>query len=68
MTLVMRTRPTTHGSTAMAALPSRVAYSVRWQGFEEAQVTPAGFAIFCLVGFLLPVPVLAWLDRRRAAP
>ena len=24
-----------------------------------------GFAIFCLVGFLLPVPLLAWLDRPR---
>ena len=34
----------------------------------EAQMTPAGFAIFCLIGFLLPVPILAWLDRPRAAP
>jgi hypothetical protein len=35
---------------------------------EEAQMSPAGFAIFCLVGFLLPVPILAWLDRPRAVP
>jgi len=27
-------------------------------------MTSQGFAIFCLVGFLLPVPLLAWLDRR----
>jgi len=34
-------------------------------------MTSQGFAIFCLVGFLLPVPLLAWLDRRprdRAEP
>jgi len=31
-------------------------------------MTPAGFAIFCLVGFLLPVPILAWLDRPRPVP
>ena len=24
-----------------------------------------GFAIFCFFGFLIPVPVLAWLDRPR---
>jgi hypothetical protein len=28
-------------------------------------MTPHGFAIFCLVGFLLPVPILAWLDRSK---
>jgi hypothetical protein len=22
-----------------------------------------GFGLFCLLGFTLPVPVLAWLDR-----
>jgi len=30
-------------------------------------MTPHGFAIFCLVGFLLPVPILAWLDRSKRA-
>ena len=28
-------------------------------------MTSTGFAIFALVGFLLPVPILAWLDRPR---
>jgi hypothetical protein len=28
-------------------------------------MSAAGFAVFCLVGFLLPVPILAWLDRPR---
>jgi hypothetical protein len=31
-------------------------------------MSPAGFAIFCLVGILLPVPILAWLDRPRPGP
>jgi hypothetical protein len=26
-------------------------------------MTEAGLAVFVLVGFLLPVPLLAWLDR-----
>jgi hypothetical protein len=26
-------------------------------------MTEAGLAVFVLVGFLLPVPILAWLDR-----
>jgi hypothetical protein len=30
-------------------------------------MSPTGFAIFCLVGFLLPVPILAWLDGPRRA-
>jgi hypothetical protein len=25
----------------------------------------AGFAIFCVFGFLAPIPLLAWLDRPR---
>jgi hypothetical protein len=25
----------------------------------------AGFAIYCVLGFLLPIPLLAWLDRPR---
>jgi hypothetical protein len=24
-----------------------------------------GFGLFCLLGFTLPVPLLAWLDRPR---
>ena len=28
-------------------------------------MTEAGFAVFALVAFLLPVPILAWLDRPR---
>jgi hypothetical protein len=32
-------------------------------------MSASGFAIFCLVGFLLPVPLLVWLDRpRKPAP
>jgi hypothetical protein len=31
-------------------------------------MTPTGFAFFCLAGFLLPVPILAWLDRPRRTP
>jgi hypothetical protein len=30
-----------------------------------------GFALFCFLGFILPVPLLAWLDRvdrARAKP
>ncbi len=28
-------------------------------------MTSQGFALFCLLGFLLPVPLIAWLDRPR---
>jgi len=28
-------------------------------------MTEAGLAIFVLVSFLLPVPILSWLDRGR---
>ncbi len=28
-------------------------------------MTETGFAILALVSFLLPVPILAWLDRPR---
>jgi hypothetical protein len=28
-------------------------------------MTPIGFAIFCFVAFLAPVPLIAWLDRPR---
>jgi hypothetical protein len=28
-------------------------------------MTPTGFGIFVLVAVLLPVPLLAWLDRPR---
>ena len=26
-----------------------------------------GFAVFCLLGFLIPVPLIAWLDRPPRA-
>jgi hypothetical protein len=28
-------------------------------------MTATGFGLFCLLGFLIPVPLLAWLDRPR---
>ncbi len=28
-------------------------------------MTSSGFAIFALLGFLVPVPIIAWLDRPR---
>jgi hypothetical protein len=28
-------------------------------------MSAVGFGLFCLIGFLLPVPLLAWLDRPR---
>ena len=28
-------------------------------------MSASGFAIFCVVGFLLPIPLLVWLDRPR---
>ena len=28
-------------------------------------MTPSGFGFLTLVVFLLPVPILAWLDRAR---
>lgn len=28
-------------------------------------MSPLGFALFALVAFLLPVPLLSWLDRPR---
>ena len=30
-------------------------------------MTPLAFAVFALVSFLLPVPILAWFDRPRGA-
>jgi len=29
-------------------------------------MTPTGFAVLVLISFLVPVPVLAWLDRPRS--
>jgi hypothetical protein len=29
-------------------------------------MTEAGLAVFVIVAFLLPVPILAWLDRSRS--
>jgi hypothetical protein len=28
-------------------------------------MSPSGFAVFVLIAFLLPVPILSWLDRPR---
>ncbi len=28
-------------------------------------MTSFGFGLYCFFGFVLPVPLLAWLDRRR---
>jgi hypothetical protein len=28
-------------------------------------MTSTGFGLFCLLGFALPVPLLAWLDRVK---
>ena len=37
-------------------------------GFKTEDIsfmTGVGFALFCLLGFAVPVPLLAWLDRPR---
>ena len=31
----------------------------------ELAMSSAGLAVFVLLGFLIPVPILAWLDRPR---
>jgi hypothetical protein len=31
-------------------------------------MSEAGLAVFVLVGFLLPVPILVWLDRPENRP
>ena len=36
------------------------AHGILWRA-----MTPQAFAIYCFVGFLIPVPLLAWLDRPR---
>ena len=28
-------------------------------------MTSIGFGLFCFLGFLVPVPILTWLDRAR---
>jgi hypothetical protein len=28
-------------------------------------MTPIGFGILCLLSFVVPVPILAWLDRPK---
>jgi len=35
--------------------------------YTAAVMSASGFAIFCLLGFLLPVPLLVWLDRAPRA-
>lgn len=29
-------------------------------------MTPAGLGLFVFLGFLVPIPLLAWLDRPRS--
>jgi hypothetical protein len=31
-------------------------------------MTGTGFAVICLLSFLVPIPILAWLDRPRGTP
>jgi hypothetical protein len=31
-------------------------------------MTPVGLAVFVVLAFLVPVPILAWLDRPRRPP
>jgi hypothetical protein len=31
-------------------------------------MSSVGFGLFCLLGFALPVPLLAWLDRAKSTP
>jgi hypothetical protein len=31
-------------------------------------MSPTGLAIFVFLAFLIPVPILAWLDRPRRPP
>jgi hypothetical protein len=31
-------------------------------------MTPSGLAVFVLIAFVVPVPLLAWLDRPRKPP
>ena len=67
---VAQERSGTHGrSVAQSApWPETTWLLYGCQISAKALMTPVGFAIFCLVGFLLPVPILAWLDRPRRAP
>jgi len=30
-------------------------------------MNPTGFAIFCFFGFLVPVPILSWLNRPKVS-
>ena len=31
-------------------------------------MSSTGFAVICLLSFLIPVPILAWLDRPPRTP
>jgi hypothetical protein len=31
-------------------------------------MTSTAFAVFCLLSFIVPIPILAWLDRPRRTP
>src|SRR6267143_883764 len=36
--------------------------------YLRCSMTSTGFAVICLLSFLVPVPILAWLDRPRRTP
>jgi len=36
--------------------------------YAPRAMTEAGLAVFVVVGFLLPVPILTWLDRPVNRP
>jgi len=35
------------------------------RGGKDSVVSTSGLAVFVVVAFLLPVPILSWLDRSR---
>src|SRR5882762_3080409 len=36
--------------------------------YLRCSMTSTGFAVICLLSYLVPVPILAWLDRPRRTP
>ena len=54
----------TSGSEAAILEPPAACRTAQSDG-ESLPMTATGFGLFCFIGFLLPVPFLAWLDRPR---
>ena len=48
-----------------AAIRPAAAARAGWSCNTLPAMSASGFAIFCMIGFLVPVPILAWLDRPR---